>query len=155
MDQRRWNMTTVMLSVLLLTFVLFGSGCRSGDPSLEIESSQALLSPLIIGSGSVFLNIVNSGNGPDRLTSARVDLPGTLTELHDMHDDKMVRTEYILVPPRGALRLRPAGPHIMIFRLPKDMKEGSVIPLILFFERSGQKKVSVSIVNDFVNNLGR
>jgi len=35
------------------------------------------------------------------------------------------------------------------------MKEGSVIPLILFFERSGQKKVSVSIVNDFVNNLGR
>jgi copper(I)-binding protein len=59
------------------------------------------------------------------------------------------------VPPRGALRLRPAGPHIMIFRLPKDMKEGSVIPLILFFERSGQKKVSVIIVNDFVNNLGR
>jgi copper(I)-binding protein len=147
-------MTAALLSVLVLTFIPAGSGCRSGEPSLGIESSQALLSPMIIGSGSVFLNIVNSGNGPDKLTGARVDLPGTLTELHDMHDDKMVRTDYIPVPP-GTLRLRPAGPHIMIFRLPKDKREGSVIPLILFFEHSGQKKVSVTIVNNFIDNLGR
>jgi copper(I)-binding protein len=66
----------------------------------------------------------------------------------------MVRTDYIPVPP-GTLRLRPAGPHIMIFRLPKDKREGSVIPLILFFEHSGQKKVSVTIVNNFIDNLGR
>ena len=143
-----------MLSVLGLTFILAGSGCRSGEPSLAIESSQLLLSPVILGSGSVFLNIVNSGHRPDRLTGARVDLPGTLTVLHDMQDDKMVRTDTIPVPP-GTLRLRPAGPHIMVFKLPKDMKEGSAISLTLFFEHSGQKKVSVPIVNNFVDNLGR
>ncbi len=140
------------LVVLLLTAIGPVIGCRSGVPSIEIASPQALLSPYIIGSGSVFMRIVNSGNGADTLISARVDIPGTLTELHDTDDGKMVKTEDIPIPPGGAARLRPGGPHIMIFKLPKDVKTGSTLPLTLLFKKSGEKKVSVIIVDVYRSN---
>jgi len=140
------------LILLLCADVAFVTGCRSGVPSVEIESPQALLSPSIIASGSVFLDIVNRGKGPDSLRSARVDIPGTLTELHDTQDGRMVRTKDIPIPSERTVRLRPGGPHIMVFRLPKDVKEGSVIPILLHFEKSGDKKVSVIIVDTYRNN---
>jgi copper(I)-binding protein len=143
------------LMLLLCAGIVSVTGCRSGVPSIEIESPQALLSPYIIGSASVFLEIVNNGNGADTLISARVDIPGTLTELHDTDDGKMVKTEDIPIPPGGAVRLRPGGPHIMIFKLPKDVKTGSTLPLTILFKKSGEKKVSVIIADDYRNSSTR
>ena len=140
------------LILLLCAGIVSVTGCKSGVPSVEIESPQALLSPYIIASGSVFLNIVNTGKGPDRLRSARVEIPGTLTELHDTQDGRMVRTDDIQIPSESTVRLRPGGPHVMVFKLPKDVKEGSVVPLLLHFEKSGDKKVSVIVVGAYHND---
>ncbi len=130
-------------------FALQFSGCKTGDPSLEIGPAEALLSPIIIGSASIFMQISNSGPGEDSLTGARLDIPRAVAELHDMQDGKMVKSDGIAIPARATVQLRPFGQHIMIFRLPKEMKAGDTIMLSLSFRKSGVKTVSVTMVNTY------
>jgi copper(I)-binding protein len=91
------------------------------------------------------MGIRNSGSGSDNLLRAEVDIPGTITELHGTKDGKMVTEEKIPVPAGRGVQLRPGGPHIMVFRLPRDVRVGSEFTLRLFFEQSGEKKVTVYI----------
>jgi copper(I)-binding protein len=103
------------------------------------------LSPVLLGVCSVFMRIENSGNGDDKLVSARADIPGTITEVHDVIDGKMGKREEIPIPAGSKVELRPGGLHIMVFKLPKDARVGYEFGLRLVFERSGEKLVSVSI----------
>jgi len=124
-----------------------GLGACSRVPHIEVEKPEARLSsvPLLGGVCSVFLRIENSGNGDDKLVSARVDIPGTITEVHDVKDGKMTKREEIPIPARSTVELRPGSLHIMVFKLPKDMRIGNEFTLRLVFERSGEKRVTVSI----------
>src|SRR5512146_2490883 len=115
----RWMNSTATLFFLLSMGVLFVAACQRSNPSIEVDSPQAIISPIIVGSGSVFLNIVNSGRGSDVLISARMNISGTFTELHDMGDGKMKKVDRIIIPSAGTLRLRPAGQHIMVYKMPK------------------------------------
>jgi copper(I)-binding protein len=74
-----------------------------------------------------------------------VVLPGAVAELHVILDGKMVRSGGIPVPARGSLHLRPGGPHIMIFNLPRDTAGGEELTLRLVFETSGERPLSVRI----------
>ncbi len=130
-------------------------GCKSGDPVLEVRTAEALLSPIIIGSASVFMEIANSGPGADSLISARLDIPSAVVELHDMQDGKMVKTDAILVRPRETARLRPFGQHIMVFRLPKDIKAGDRFTMVLTFKKSGVISVPVTVVPAYGAAAGR
>jgi len=135
-----------MLTVVLCLGVFAGSaittGCSSQPPGISIEGQYAVLSPLFVGAGSIFMKIVNAG-GADALVNAKAGLPGTLVELHDVQDGKMRKVGRIAIPPAAAVELRPMGLHIMIFKMPKEIKSGSDIVLTLTFEKSGEKQVPV------------
>jgi copper(I)-binding protein len=119
-----------------------GTGCSSGPPQVSLEDQYATLSPVFIGVASVFFKIRNTG-GKDALIRATVDAPNTVIELHDVHDNRMVRVEKIAVPARSVADLRPGGQHLMIFNLPRTVQEGSELLLTLTFERSGVKQMPV------------
>jgi len=53
------------------------------------------------------------------------------------------------VPSRGSAELTPAGRHIMIFNMPKTVKEGSEITVTLRFERSGEKSMPVRFRKEY------
>jgi hypothetical protein len=124
-----------------------GVACSSGEPQLVVEQPEAKLSPVILGVVSVFMKIVNSGNGDDRLLSARTDIPGTMAELHDEKDGKMTTIPSMDVPANSTLVLRPAGKHIMLFRVPRTMKDGAELRIILTFKRSGERSVIIKLTN--------
>ena len=138
---------------LLLLFIVsslmaaVSIGACSRVPHIEVEKQEARLSPVLLGvcSVSVFLRIENSGNGDDKLVSAKVDIPGTITEIHDVKAGKMTKREEIPIPAKSAVELRPGSLHIMVFKLPTDARVGYEFRLRLVFERSGEKLVSVSI----------
>jgi len=136
-----------VLLLFVLSFMAAGIGACSRVPHIEVEKQEARLSPVLLGarSVSVFLRIENSGNGDDKLVSARVDIPGTITEVHDVKDGKMTKREEIPIPARSTVKLRPGGLHIMVFKLPKDARVGYEFRLRLVFERSGEKLVPVAI----------
>jgi hypothetical protein len=126
---------------LLAAFLLWGIGCSSGPPAITIEEQEAKLSPIIIGSGSVFMKLVNSGGGGDSLVKARINIPDAVLELHDLQDGKMIHLDRIPIPPKTTVQLRPASYHIMIFRMPKTIKEGSEVIVTLSFEKHGEIRV--------------
>jgi len=132
------------LIVLLAAYALSAAGCIQGAPAITIEGQEAISSPVIVGAGSVFMRIVNAGSGDDTLLAARTDIPGTVVELHDFRNGRMVRTNSVRIPSKSTVRLRPAGPHIMIFKLPKDMKKGRGFRLTLMFEKSGEREISIA-----------
>lgn len=138
-------MVTVVLCLSVLAGFAITTGCSSQPPSISIEGQYAVLSPMFVGAGSVFMKIVNAG-GADTLVNAKANLPGTLVELHDVQDGRMRKVGKIAIPPSAAVELKPMGLHIMIFKMPKEIKSGSDLVLSLTFEKSGEKQAPVKFV---------
>jgi copper(I)-binding protein len=138
MRQSRKIISAAMLVLLISMASLFNTACSTGSPRIGVEGAQAVFSPLIIGSASVFLLIENTGKGQDSLVEARVDFPGSVTELHAFEDGKMQTTSKIDIPASSVVRLKPTGEHIMVYRLPRDIKTGATGTLTLVFKKSGQ-----------------
>lgn len=130
--------------LLLLAALPPGAGC-SGAPRIEIASGEARLSPALAGVASVFLTIANPGDRSDRLVGVAVDLPGAVAQIHEFRDGRMVQGAGLAVPAHGSLSLRPGGPHIMVFQLPRETGAGSRLTLRLVFETSGEKTASLTI----------
>jgi copper(I)-binding protein len=130
-----------LLSVI--TVLSLGMGCSPGTPRIVIEEPEAKLSPVMLGVGSIFMKIRNSGNSDDTLLYVAINISGALVELHDMKDGKMMKTERIPIPSGSMAVLRPGGLHIMVFKLPGNISEEQEFTLRLVFEKSGEKMVPV------------
>lgn len=100
---------------------------------------------MVKGVCSIFLRIANAGDGDDTLLGAAVDVPGTITEVHEIRDGRMVRAERTPVPAREVVELRPGGLHIMVFNLPREVGAGHELGLRLVFATSGERRASVRI----------
>lgn len=117
-------------------------GCAQQPPQITVEGQYANMSGMFLGAGSVFMKIRNAG-GKDSLISATTALPNTTVELHDVKDNRMVKTERIAIAARDTTELKPRSLHIMLFNMPKTVREGSEITLTLKFEKSGEMQVPV------------
>lgn len=130
---------------VFLTVMTIIAGCAQKPPDIQINDTIAVISPIMRGVVSVFMRISNNG-GRDDLVAARTDIDGTIVELHDMKDGKMVKTKSIKIPSRDKIEMVPGGLHIMIFKLPDEIKEGSELTLHLRFKKSGEKAVKLKIL---------
>jgi copper(I)-binding protein len=133
------------IRTLLVVFLLGNFACASGEPDILVEEPEAKRSPVILGVASVFMKIVNSGNGDDLLLSARADIPGAITELHDEKNGKMTTVTSMDVPANNSLVLRPNGRHIMVFRMPRSMKTGAEFRIVMTFKHSGERTVNIKL----------
>lgn len=125
------------------------TACKQGLPNIAVKATDAVLSPMMIGVGAVFMEIVNSGDAEDFLVGAVTDIPGTIAELHDVRDGKMAKADRIRIPPGTSVRLRPGGLHIMIFKMPQNAQDAHDFTLSLDFVKSGRKTVPLK----FAKNL--
>lgn len=132
----------VLRGVVLAVLIIASAGCSSSPPQITIEGQYAELSPLFIGSSSIYMTIRNAG-GRDKLIGVATPLPRTVIELHDVKDNRMVRIEEIPVPARDTVEFKPGSLHIMIFNMPKTVQQGSELALTLRFERSGERTVPI------------
>jgi copper(I)-binding protein len=127
-----------ILPVLSFFFALSVCACSPGEPSITIEEQKAVLSPIIVGAGSIFMKIVNAGSGNDTLLNAQTDIGGTIVELHDMKEGRMIKVNKIPIHSKSTVPLRPAGLHLMIFKLPRETKPGHEFTMTLIFKKSGE-----------------
>jgi copper(I)-binding protein len=133
-----------MLCAMLSGGLSACTGKEPRTPLISVQDQRAVLSPALLGVGSVFLKIANAGRADDVLLGARVSIPGTVVEIHDVRDGKMVTIEKLSIPSRGTVELKPNGLHIMIFKMPRSMKPGQQFTLFLTFEKSGEKQAPVT-----------
>lgn len=135
-------------AIVLACMLMAGSAAAMGRgrfPQIRIEAQQARLSPVLLGVCSVFMRIENAGDGDDNLVSARADIPGAFTEIHDIYEGKMIRKERVHIPAKSAVVLRPMSFHIMVFKMPAYIKEGHEFTLHLMFEKSGEKMIRLKV----------
>jgi len=142
---------SLIICIILLDGVATGMGTTQKLPHITIESQEAKLSPMILGSASVFMNITNNGGSEDALTGVKLDVPGAIAEIHDTKDGKMIKVEKISIPANETVKLKPGGMHIMIFHLPEDTKEGLEFNIHLQFERSGERQIRVQLMGTDTN----
>ncbi len=138
----------VLILVLLSAVILFYLKASPREPDISISGAEAVISPVMIGSVSVFMDISNGGAG-DELISARTSVPKSVVILHEELEGQMVQTDRIPIPSRGSMVLRPFGPHIMLFNMPRTLKEGDSITLYLTFAKSGERQVQAKVAASY------
>lgn len=135
----------LMLLSILLCLIIALSSCKQGTPAIAVASPEARISSMIVGSGSIFVEIVNAGTGDDRLRAAHAEIPGAVTEIHDVQEGKMIKVDSIRIPAKSTVVLKPGSFHIMLFNMPKDVKEGYEFTLELVFEKTGALKLPLKL----------
>jgi copper(I)-binding protein len=134
-----------LLLVSLFIFSLVVAGCSAKPPDIQFSDIVVIPSPVMKGVVSVFMRIKNNG-GKDNLTGVRTDIDGTIAELHDVRDGRMVKVKDIGIPSDGKVEMIPGGMHIMIFNLPDDFLSGKEMVLYMRFEKSGEKSVKLRVI---------
>ncbi len=86
----------------------------------------------------------------DRLLSVKSNVAKSV-ELHRMDMDgnvmRMREVDAIDVPAGQTVQLKPGGLHIMFVGLTQTLKNGATIPLTLRFEKGGEVKVDMKVMN--------
>ena len=140
-----------MRVLLLLFFTLCAMTSHAHE---DVQASLRVLHPwaraTVPGAqtGGVYLQIQNTGEA-DRLISAKADLAQT-TELHamSMQGNTMQMRKLddgVKLPTKQTVDFSPGGMHIMLVGLKAPLKEGSMFPLKLRFEKAGEKLVEVKV----------
>lgn len=98
--------------------------------------------------GGGFLKITG-GSQPDRLLSASASV-SKMVELHTMEMDgsimRMRPVPGVDIPAGQVVEFKPGGLHVMFVGLNQTLKTGQSIPLVLRFEKAGELKVDMKIV---------
>ena len=134
----------------------FAHEAKIGDLTLEHPWARATPAGAPVAGG--FMAIVNKGNGPDRLVSARFERSNRV-EIHEMahKDGVMVMRELpkgIEIPAGGRIELKPGGYHLMFMELKAPLKEGEMLKGTLVFEKAGSVGVEFKVEPVGTRNSG-
>ncbi|MCX7793315.1 MAG: copper chaperone PCu(A)C [Thermodesulfovibrionales bacterium] len=128
--------------VIVIIISLFSSVNAS---DIIIEDVSGIFSPKIPDAGAIFMKIKNFGNMDDAIIDARVDIKGVTVELHDVKDGQMYRIDKINLPAKSTVELKKGGLHIMLFKLPIELKEDQEFKLTIILEKAGEITLPVKL----------
>jgi protein SCO1/2 len=125
------------------------TGARAARPSAApgIENAWARAGSSS-GTSAVYLTLRNGGPAEERLLGARTDAASAV-ELHQSSMEggvmRMRPSGPIAIPANSEVTLAPAGLHIMLLGLRKDLTDGDQLELTLQLERAGELRLNVPI----------
>jgi len=120
-----------------------------GQPApLEVHDAWARDSVGSTANAAVFMTI--SSATPDRLVAAATPVANR-TDLMTMGSDSgamgMEYLEAIDIPADKPVSLDPGGLHVWLDDLDQPLKAGQTFPLVLTFDKAGQRRVVVSVID--------
>jgi periplasmic copper chaperone A len=133
----------------LLVISIFLAGC-AGAKGQQITVKGAWARPAPAGGNSAaYFTIDNPTGEEDALISAAASVAQT-AELHESKMDangtmSMTPQDSVPIPANATVEFQPAGLHVMLINLPKDLKVGDHFTLILAFKQAGDIQVDVAV----------
>ena len=98
-------------------------------------------------SAAVFMTI--SSSGPDRLVGVSTQVANK-TDLMTMESGggamAMAYVDAIEIPAGETVSLNPSGLHVWLEDLKQPLRAGETFPLVIEFEKAGERRVSVSVI---------
>ena len=113
---------------------------------VEKPWSRATAPGQTVGSG--YMVIRNRSAAPDRLVGASSPVAARVeTHVHIREGDVMRMREVkgYDIPANGSFELKPGGAHLMLMNLRRPLKEGDKVPVVLRFQRAGEKKIELPV----------
>ena len=130
-----------MRVVLLLIVLLIIHVHALAKPAIHVQNPWIREVPPVSKMSALFMKIVNKGDTEDVLLSVKTDA-SKFAEIHMMAMEgqmmKMRKLDFLKLPPKAIVELRPGGIHIMLIELTKPLKEGQKVKVELYFKRSGK-----------------
>jgi copper(I)-binding protein len=113
------------------------------------EASQDGMEQGVVGTGAVFMTLVNAGRESDRLIAVRTDV-AEVAEIHETRvEGDVMRMRHLpdglQVPAGGKVVLKPGDYHIMLIGVKRDLNAGDAFPIVLEFEKSEPMTVQVEV----------
>lgn len=122
----------------------------AGDNPIRIEDPYARASTPSAKTGAIFLQVMNTGEEPDRLLAASSPA-ARKAELHTHREDgdgvmRMIHVEEgFEIPAGGMLMLERGGNHVMLMGLTAPLAQDATVPLTLTFEKAGEVTLEVPV----------
>ena len=146
---------TIKSGLLLESIILLGlliAGCQSASgPEISIENAWGRPSPKVATAGAFYMLIKNNGGEDDNLIAGESSACGVV-ELHEsyMTDEgamgmRPAEGGKIEIPAGDETELKIGGLHIMCIDKLAEFEVGTVLPLTLTFEKSGDINIEVEI----------
>ena len=134
----------------LILFLLLFLSCSSDNPdSIEISDAWIREVPANSDITALYFEIKNSTGAEDWVVS----ISSTVSEKAEIHNTvidnngsaKMVKLEEVNLPSGGSLKLEPAGMHVMLIGLNKEISAGEEYQINVNFKNSGNKTVTARV----------
>ena len=155
----------IKLLVIILTAILFISCNNKSD---EDSTKQEIISLEKFGDGSFFISnpwarpgainrnsaaffsITNKMDQDDTLYSVESDV-AKVVELHETYEKEndmmgMRHVDYIIIPARSTMNLKPGSFHVMLIGLNKNLSIGDTEKLTLLFKNSEKIDIPISVI---------
>ena len=139
------------IALFALAALLLGAAPATADSATSITVKQPWVraSVGISGPTAAFMTIANGGSQADRLLKVQTDAADRV-ELHRtvMKNGMamMMKQDGIAVPAGGSVTLKPGDFHVMIMKLKRPIVKGTVLRLVLTFEKAGDIAVDAKVL---------
>lgn len=119
--------------------------CPKAAPEIRVEKPWVRL---LLDQGAGYMVIYNDGDLVDRLVGAHSETVASIS-LHETRQEgeimRMRKVERLEIPGRGQVELRPKSYHLMLSGVPRGLKPGQKLRLVLEFEVSGSVTVEAEV----------
>jgi len=133
--------------ILLCGLLLLASCGQNGEPDIQLGNAWARPTRGD-APAAVYVAINNKGEADDRLTGAFTDHAAMAmvhqSELADGVATMRMAGE-INIPAGSRIEMVPGGTHVMLEGLRAPLKTGDSFELVLKFQKSGDRKVTVDV----------
>ncbi|WP_020407244.1 copper chaperone PCu(A)C [Hahella ganghwensis] len=130
-------------ALILLAFIAnpaFSHDVKEGD--IQIDHPWMRMVPVPGMNGAGYMNLVNATDKPDRLIAVKGDWAKKF-EIHETRDNNGMMEmspvpQGVLLPSGERVELQPAGYHVMIMKIERQIRPGERMPVTLVFENAGE-----------------
>jgi copper(I)-binding protein len=135
---------------IALTTLLSGASYAADFNAGALELNDLWIRASVPGqtNGAGYLQIINPGTTADKLIAVQSEA-ATRVELHTVINEdgvaKMRQVKGVDIPVHGDVKLAPGGYHVMFLQLTGPFKQGSLVPVVLKFEKAGEVRVNFTV----------
>jgi copper(I)-binding protein len=132
-------MKILILSILLSSFLY---------AKLDYKNPRIRLMPPGVKISAGFFKVSNSSDKDIKIIGAKADWAKTIElHIHAMEEGVMAmrQVEEFVVPAKGEFELKPKGPHLMIFKIQEELKEGKKFEIELELSNGKSETVEFEV----------